>query len=118
MRFLFFHFFSVLCSCVCVYTKLQSSKSPTKWFILSKGAFTLGSITLSEPEFDCHRWTVFILFYLGPNRVSLVSSAATAVYPIASNGGAEEGGKMHNIALCTYIFTFLNIRIVYKASVA
>ncbi len=66
--------------------------------------------TWSEPEFvcsppsPCPRWTVFILFYLGPNRGSFASSSQQLFPPLLSNDGAGECGKMHNIALCTFIY--------------
>ncbi len=76
---------------------------------MTKGAFTLGSIAWSEPEFvcspsPCPHWTVFILFYFGPNRGSFASSSQQLFTPLLSNDGAEEGGKMHKIAICTFIY--------------
>ncbi len=49
-------------------------------------------------------WTAFILFYLGPNRGSFASSSQQLFTPLLSNDGAEGGGKMHKIALCTFIY--------------
>ncbi len=74
----------------------------------TKGTFTLGSIAWSEPKFDCSpspcpRWTVFI-FYLGPNCDSFASSIQQLFTPLPSNDGTREGSKMHNIALCTFIY--------------
>ncbi len=53
---------------------------------------------------SCPRWTVFILFYLGPNHGSFVSSSQQLFTPLLSNDGAGEGGKMHKIAICTFIY--------------
>ncbi len=86
-----------------------------------RDAFTLGLLAWSEPEFvrspsPCPRWTAFILFYLGPNRGSFASSSQQLFPPLLSNDGAEEEGKMHNIALCTFIYLrFWTVRFVYKA---
>ncbi len=58
------------------------------------------------PPYPCPRWTAFMLFYLGPNRSSFASSSQQLFIPLLSKGGAGEGGKMHNIALCA-IFKLL-----------
>ncbi len=70
------------------------------------------------PPSPCPCWTAFILFYLGPNRGSFASSSQQLFTPLLSNDGAGEGGKMHKIALCTFIYLrFWTIRFVYIASV-
>ncbi len=63
------------------------------------------------------RWTAFILFYLGPNHGSFASSSQQLCTPLLSNDGTGEGGKMHKIALCTFIYLrFWTVRFIYKAS--
>ncbi len=75
----------------------------------------LSSITPPSP---CPRWTAFILFYLGPNCGSFASSSQQLFTPLLSNDGAGEGGKLHKIALCSFIYLrFWTVRFVYKASV-
>ncbi len=70
------------------------------------------------PSSPCPRWTAIILFYFGPNRSSFASSSQQLFTPLLSNDGAGEGGKMNNIALCTFIYLrFWTVRFVYKASV-
>ncbi len=72
-----------------------------------KGAFTLGLLAWSEPEFVCSlmpRWTVYILVYQGPSHSSFASSSQQLLTPLLSNDGAGDGGKVHNIALCTFIY--------------
>ncbi len=56
------------------------------------------------PSSPCPRWTAIILFYFGPNRSSFASSSQQLFTPLLSNDGAGEGGKMNNIALCTFIY--------------
>ncbi len=48
--------------------------------------------------------TAFILFYLGPNRGSFASSCQQLFTPLLNNDGVGEGGKMHKIALCAFIY--------------
>ncbi len=63
------------------------------------------------------RWTAFILFYLGPNHGSFASSSQQLCTTLLSNDGAGEGGKMHKIVLCTFIYLrFWTVRFIYKAS--
>ncbi len=56
------------------------------------------------PPSPCPRWTAFILFYLGLNRGSFALSSQQLFTPLLSNDGAGDGGKMHKIALCTFIY--------------
>ncbi len=57
-----------------------------------------------------------ILFGSEPRFVCI--SSQQLFTPLLSNDDAGEGGKMHDIALCTFIYwRFLNRLFVYKASV-
>ncbi len=52
------------------------------------------------------------------DRGSFASSSQQLFTPLLSNDGAGEGGKMHKIAICTFIYLrFWTVRFVYKASV-
>ncbi len=58
------------------------------------------------PPSPCPHWTVYILFYLGPNHGSFASSSQQL---FTCNDGAGEGSKMHNIVLCSFKYLcFLN----------
>ncbi len=50
----------------------------------------------------------FILFYLGPNRGSFVSSCQQLFTLLLGNSGTGEGSKMPNCSLHISIFMFLN----------
>ncbi len=48
--------------------------------------------------------------------ICFTSSSQQRVIPLLSNDGAGEGGKMHKIALCTFIYLrFWTVNFVYKA---
>ncbi len=81
---------------------LLKGQCTQKWkFCHHLGCFTLGSVP--PPPLD---------------RGSFASSSQQLFTPLLSNDGAGEGGKMHKIAICTFIYLrFWTVRFVYKASV-